>query len=293
MNLPASSVSGALPSIDGGEAVDFGAAIQAFMLAQLRQIDDQLGERRHPHRAIHEVRKAVRRFRSMLALCVDVSPKRFDALDKRVRRVGKRLSALRDAHVLVGTAASVRRRDGREAIWLALDLWLRRERRQLLDSALADDPEFAVLRRRAVRAARALAGIDFSGLGGKAVVRALRASAAEMAKAEQKASEHPRAAIRHRWRRRVRRLRLQLEGLAAIGEDALLPIAVRIEAQWVLSEALSSVPSAAALAVLADRLGERQDVENLAVRVKRHDELPHREDILAALKARQGPRRAQ
>ena len=60
-----------------------------------------------------------------------------------------------------------------------------------------------------------------------------------------------------------------------------------------LSEALSSVPSAAALAVLADRLGERQDVENLAVRVKRHDELPHREDILAALKARQGPRRAQ
>ena len=62
----------------------------------------------------------------------------------------------------------------------------------------------------------------------------------------------------------MRRLRLQLEGLTAIGEDALLPLAVRIETQWVLSEALSTAPSAAALAVLADWLGERQDVANLA-----------------------------
>jgi len=275
--LPSSS-----PSVGRRDAADLGTAIQANMLAELRTIDAELRRRRHPHRAIHAVRRAVRRFRSMLALCVGVAPEEFEAIDRRVRRVGKRLSALRDAHVLVLTASRLRRGDGRD-IWRLLDRWLRRERRRLLAQSLADDPDFAALLRRVHRAARDLAKIDFEGLSGDAIVRALRASAADMASAERKANAHPREALRHRWRRRVRRLRLQLEGLAVVADDRQLPAAVRVEAQWVLAEALNAVPSAAALAVLADRLGDQQDERHLAATVRRQDALPFRDEILAAL----------
>lgn len=252
------------------------------MLVELRSIDAELRARRHPHRAIHAVRRAVRRFRSMLALCVDAAPDQFGAIDRRVRRVGKRLSVLRDAHVLVMTTSRLRRSDGRD-IWQALDRWLRRERRRLLAQTLADDPDFAALLRRVRRAARDLAAIDFEGVSGDAILRALRASAADMANAERKANARPREALRHRWRRRVRRLRLQLEGLAVLVDDVNLPAVVRVEAQGVLAEALLAVPSAATLAVLADRLGDQQDEKHLAAAVRRQDALPFREEILAAL----------
>lgn len=284
MTVPAHAASPASPPTGRDGAANFGAAIKALLLAQLHRIESGLGERRRPHGAIHEVRKAVRRFRSVLALCVDVATDEFTAFDRRVRRIGKRLSTLRDAHVRVATTSAVRRGDRRDEIWHALDLWLRRERKQLLARALADDPDFAALRRRARRVARDLDAIDFGRLDGHAILRALHASAARMAKAEQKANAHPCAAVRHRWRRRVRRLRLQLEGLTAVAEDSQLPAAIRVEAQRVLTEALDAMPSAATLAVLADRLGERQDVINLAATVRRHHELPFRDEILAALK---------
>lgn len=272
-----------------GASAGFGVAVKAYLLAQLRAIDDRLSHsRKHPHRAVHEVRKAVRRFRSVLALCGEAAPGAFERIDRRVRRIGKALSALRDAHVLVGTASAVRRRDSRETIWHALDTLLVERRATLLAQLRADDPEFGALRRRASRATRELADVDIDGVTGTAVARALDDSAARAVRTERKAKGSTRETVRHRWRRQVRRLRLQLEGLEAIAQDAQTSAEARVQAQRILADAIDRMPSAATLAVLADRLGRRQDLVSLAAVVRRHDELPGRERMLRALDRHDG-----
>lgn len=272
-----------------GASAGFGVAVKAYLLAQLRAIDERLSHsRKHPHRAVHEVRKAVRRFRSVLALCGEAAPDAFERIDRRVRRIGKALSALRDAHVLVGTAAAVRRRDRRETIWHALDALLVEKRATLLAQLRADDPDFDALRRRAARATRELADADVDGVTGTAVARALDDSAARAVRTERKAKGSTRETVRHRWRRQVRRLRLQLEGLEAIAQDAQTSAEARIQAQRILAEAIDRMPSAATLAVLADRLGRRQDLVSLAAVVRRHDELPGRERMLRVLERHDG-----
>lgn len=271
----------------------FGDAVKAYLQAQLHCIDEELARSgRHPHRAVHEVRKAVRRFRSVLALSGDAVPQAVERVDRRVRRIGKTLSGLRDAHVLVGTAATLRRRDGQEAIWHALDRLLRRRRAHLLTQARQDDPEFKAMRWRVVRSARRLADTDFSALTRRAVLQALDDSARRATKMERKANDSTRASVRHRWRRQVRRLRLQLEGLEAIAHDVQAPAAARVQAQWILGAAMERMPSAATLAVLADRLGRDQDRDSLESFVEHHEDLPYRGTMLRVLERRDNRRRA-
>lgn len=270
---------------DAGDSAGFGAAVKAYLIAQLRGIDEQLSaSRKHPHRAVHEVRKAVRRFRSVLALCGDAAPEAFERIDRRVRRIGKALSALRDAHVLVGTVAKVRRRDARAAIWNELDALFVAQRAALLERALADDPEFRAVRRRVARVTEELTRIEIDGVTGAVIARALQDSAARVTRAERKARDSTRRTIQHRWRRRVRRLRLQLEGLEAIASDPQTSVEARIEAQWILADAVDRMPSAPTLAVLADRLGQQQDLASLRAVVRAHGELPDQALMLRALK---------
>jgi hypothetical protein len=273
------------PSLqETGPSPGFGVAVKAYLLAQLRRIDEQLSHhRKHPHRSVHEVRKAVRRFRSVLALC-DSAPGSFERIDRRVRRIGKALSALRDAHVLVDTASAVRRDDGRDAVWRALDALLARKRAAVLADVRAEDPDFAATRRRARRAVKALAAVDFAAITGPAVLEALDVSAAHATRIERKAKDSTRTIVRHRWRRQVRRLRLQLEGLEAIAQDADTAAETRAQARWILGDAIERMPSAATLAVLSERLGRQQDIDSLEAVVQRHDELPFRDLMLRALK---------
>jgi hypothetical protein len=85
----------------------------------------------------------------------------FECIGWRVRRIGKALSALRGARGLVGTAKGVRRYDGREAARRELDALLARKRAAELADVPSKDPNFAATRRRARRAAKALAAVDF------------------------------------------------------------------------------------------------------------------------------------
>ncbi|GMV31651.1 MAG: hypothetical protein AMXMBFR59_37760 [Rhodanobacteraceae bacterium] len=272
-------------SDDSGVRAGFSAAVKAYLLVQLRAIDEQLLlSRRHPHRAVHALRKAVRRFRSVLALCGDAAPVALARIDRRVRRIGKDFSALRDAHVLVGAVAAVRRRDARPAVWQELEALAVAQRKALLGRALADDPEFRAVRRRVARISTDLARGEIGYVTGAVVARALVDSAARVTRAERKARDSARKTVQHRWRRRVRRLRLQLEGLEAIAGDPQTSVEARVEAQWILADAADRVPSAATLAVLADRLGRQQDLARLRAVVREHDELPDRALMLQALK---------
>ncbi|WP_257386354.1 CHAD domain-containing protein [Tahibacter caeni] len=273
-----------MPPEDSSGASDLGTALQAYALAQLYRIGEHLKRHRHPHGAVHEARKAVRRFRSVIALCRSAAPELVDAADATIRRVGKRLSRLRDAHVATETVAGLRHHAEHGDAWRALHAALKQERDTRLEAMLADDPGFAGLRKRVLRVARTVAGAQFTSLADETVLLALRASAARMQKAERDARERPGAALRHRWRRRVRRLRLQLECLEEIARDGLP--AVRAKARWVLSEALETMPSVVTLERLADRLGRQQDLVNLRAALRRNDALPSRDVLLRALTQR-------
>ncbi len=275
------------PSEDSVEPADLGTALQATMLAQLYRIDEHLKHRGgHPHRAIHEARKAVRRFRSILALCVRVDADLLSRVATSIRGIGKKLSRLRDAHVVTETAAAMRQQGSEAEIWRGLRTALKKERDELLATMLADDPAFARLRKRALRAVNQLTAVSFSALTCEDIILALRESAARMRKAERDAKDSPRTAVRHRWRRRIRRLRLQLECFQEIARDEGMPAAVRVEARWVLSEALDTMPAAATLTILADKLGAQQDIAGLIAVLRHQDDLPFRDELLHSLERR-------
>lgn len=267
-----------------------GPALQAMTLAQLYRIDEHLKHRgQHPHAAIHEVRKAVRRFRSILALCVGVDPEVLPRVGISIRGIGKKLSRLRDAHVVTETATAMRQHGGDVEIWRDVRAALKKERDALLTQMLADDPGFARLRKRALVGATKVAAMSFRTLTCEGILLALHESAERMREAERDAKDSTRAAVRHRWRRRIRRLRLQLECFQEMARDETLPAAVRAEAHWVLSEALDTMPSVATLTFLADTLGANQDIANLRAVLRRQDDLPFRDELLHALKRRRTP----
>lgn len=275
------------PSGDAVGPVDLGAALQATTFAQLYRIDEHLMHRGgHPHGAVHETRKAVRRFRSILALCASVDPHTLSAVGLSIRGIGKKLSLLRDAHVVTETAAAMRQDGDHVEMWRDLRAALKQKRDELLARTLEEDPSFARLRKRALRSVKKVAALSFSSLTGEDIVLALRESAARMRKGEHDAEENRSIAARHRWRRRVRRLRLQLECFQEIARDEEMPATVRVQARWVLSEALDTMPSAAALTMLADSLGAQQDIAGLKAVLKRHDDLPFRDELLHSLKQR-------
>jgi CHAD domain-containing protein len=276
-----------LPPADG--PADLGTALKVYLLAQLGRIDEHLKHRgRHPHAAVHEARKAVRRFRSVAALCRSVAPEQLPQAGLRIRGIGKKLSRLRDAHVVTETAATQRRLSTDAQSWRLAQQALKTARDALRQQMLEEDPGFGLLRKRARRTARQLRDMDFGALDGQAILLALRRSAARMRKAESDAKDKPRATVRHRWRRRVRRLRLQLECLQQIADDEYTLPAVRAQARRLLGEAAETFPPAASLSALADRLGGQQDIANLRSALRRLDDLPFRDALLQALKPRRG-----
>jgi hypothetical protein len=125
---------------------------------------------------------------------------------------------------------------------------------------------------------------SFDAVDGETVVLALRHSASRMREAERDASASSRIAVQHRWRRRIRRLRLQLECLQDIVDDEHAAPAARVQARWALAEALETMPPAPPLTALTDRLGKKQDLAHMKSVLRRQAGLPRRDDLLAALK---------
>src|SRR4051812_49346273 len=76
----------------------------------LEQLDDALRQMRRPRgeEAVHEARKAVKKIRALLRLVQsDVDDAVFDRENAALREIGRRLSAIRDADVLVSVVKSL------------------------------------------------------------------------------------------------------------------------------------------------------------------------------------------
>nr|WP_305119014.1 CHAD domain-containing protein [Tahibacter harae] len=246
-------------------------------------IEQQLRRRTHRHGAIHETRKAARRFRAGLELCAALNDDAVAAAGRRVRRIGRKLSPLRDAHVAAETAAA-QRKGPLAARWRELQQALRRRRDTLLHQALQADPAFRRLRRQAQRVRTELDALDFAPLEPKQLLQALRDSAARLQRA-QRAAQAASATVeqRHRWRRRLRRLRQQLDCLQQITADEQAPAAARQDATLILTQAAEFLPAAERLNALTDELGGQQDSANLRRLLRREPALPHGDELCRSL----------
>jgi hypothetical protein len=158
---------------------------------------------------------------------------------------------------------------------------LKDRRERLLREMQEADPHFH-RRRRKVKALRIrFSEIPWPFLTVENVLLALRKSAARVAKAERKAAAAPTAGLLHRSRRRMRRLRMQLQALSGVAEDPALAAQTRAEARWLIAEASENMPTIAQLSARSDTLGVRNDRAILRSVLRREVASPLREAGLA------------
>jgi CHAD domain-containing protein len=249
-----------------------GNSLLALALDDCRAIRATLEHRQDVGDSIHEARKAVRRLRSLLALADD----RVDglaSLDRSLERLGEGLSALRDAYVAIATARELAATDA-TAPWPAFVEALVRRHDTLLAQALASDPGFARRRRIATRIARVLQQLDWTPLRGKDLRKALKRSQKRADRARKRAKEAPTPENIHRWRRRTRRLRMQLGTVRQARPDIAKAVA-----RPSLRKELASLHE------LSEQLGWQQDLQVLRGLVSPMKKTPDRALLSQSLQA--------
>lgn len=234
-----------------------------------RLIQRALRDRRHPHRSVHEARKAIRRLRALLALLqTRQASAALAEVDGRLQRLGDSLSLLRDAQVAVETAQRFARH-GPDASRQQVIAWLIQRRDGLLARALRRDHDFAFRQALLHHCMRVLDDMDWDPVGKRELRDALHRSQRRVDKAARKAREAPSAEHIHRWRRRLRRLRMQLEILRGIA-----PGLVHGE------DHAASGKHIRALRKESDRLGRLQDLQALHRLIRRMPATFDREILL-------------
>jgi len=233
-------------------AVGAGPIISKRAQRECQEALQQLSLLADPHAAIHSVRKHIRKLRSLLAL---VRNPAFDLqdLDATLRRLGVSLSDARDAHVVVEAAQRLQQLHPAPG-WAAVIDVLSARRARILEQLLRRDPG---LQRRAMtlrRVARQLQDQPWHALRRRDVRAGLERTRRRVRKAATRATHggtHDVEGV-HRWRRRARRLRMQLELLK---DMKLRPGRSR--------EGPEHGKAARSLHQLSDRLGDMQDLRLL------------------------------
>lgn len=197
-----------------------GLALRDYGIEELTIAIDGLAMRgSHVHGGVHQARKAIRRTRAMLTLGGSMLGPGAHFIDRRLQRVNRRLSPLRDMHALVEAIDRLRIKSRDEATTLVLDRVRRIATRRR--GALARKPEFeqqlqhehAVL----VMLRAALQGLPWESLPASTVTEAMNSAAQKAEKARERAYSHDRTEDWHRWRRHMRRISQQHRAAVATG----------------------------------------------------------------------------
>lgn len=190
-------------------AAEAGEALRQRALHECAAIAAALSSASDPHPAIHSARKAIRRLRSLLAL-LDHAALDVEAADVRLKRLGDGLSRLRDAHVVVEVARQLQERVA-DPRWNGVIRMLVLRRERLLQATLQRDPGFARRLRVLAAVQQQVAVQPWHQLRRGPLRQNLERSWRRVDKAAARAKRDGGAAAVHRWRRRVRRLRMQLD----------------------------------------------------------------------------------
>ena len=192
--------------------------LAAFVDAQLQRAATELARpRAQIHSGVHEARKALRRSQAALRLGNEVLPARAKRMRKSLCRIGRSLSALRDAQALVEALErlALRSESARQVARAGLEYAIRR-RDFVLDRTLAADPELQLRRTQLAGIAAQLVSLDWKGLTAAEVSRAVSRSRRKVLNAFRQTQAQPEDDDAwHRLRRRIRRLRHQSDLLPA------------------------------------------------------------------------------
>lgn len=187
----------------------------------------------HAHRAlkirkfedgggIHEARKALRHVRAAFLLGGKGFRESSEDVDKKLRKLGRRLSPLRDAQVMIETLEYVFENEpspfDSDLRGKARDA-LRRNRGVLLEKHFHSDPHLHHLKNEFRDARKRLADLPWKKIDAANIRRALDKSARQIRTAEDAARDSDDGPLRHAWRRRIRRLRHQLRAVASTSTD--------------------------------------------------------------------------
>ena len=230
-----------------------GSFLAALAQKECRAIGKALANKRNRHGAVHEARKAIRRLRCLLALVRDSVGDDTSEIELALKSQSTRLSALRDAHVVTVLAEKLAANDD-TGEWTAAARELAERRDALLASELARDPGF-IHRIAAIHdIASVLEQLHWRRITPTALQRAIKKSRRRVIRAERATRQIVSNANLHRWRRCVRRLRLQLVAIAALNRS------VGTRVCHVRAHRGESVKD---LTHLAEQLGRRQDIQVL------------------------------
>ncbi|MGE8225135.1 MAG: CHAD domain-containing protein [Stenotrophomonas sp.] len=223
----------------------------------------------NPHENVHSARKSIRRLRSVLALFG-----RDDGgmllLSKRLQTMAYGLSSLRDAHVALELATQMAReeRDGNGSAWATSINRLAELEQALLKQVLIDDPGFELQRTEVETLCVRLRTSCTFHVRASQIRQALEYSEHRLDRARHAAHRRPEAGSIHRWRRKARRFKMQLQTVARLNETAQVSLAVH-----------SRKSHRNELGHVVDALGYIQDVYLLRALLEEH--VP--QEICAAL----------
>ncbi|MEL3955005.1 MULTISPECIES: CHAD domain-containing protein [Stenotrophomonas] len=249
-----------------------GPAARALAARECTAIAEALSPQPDVHDAVHRARKTIRRLRALLAL-LENSHFETGQADAALRRLGQGLSALRDAHVVVDTCQRLAAQQP-ALPWAEVGRRLTVRRDARLAQALARDPAFARRHAALGRIVRDLQGQPWESLARRDLRKGLARSERRTAKAEKRAARSRDTEDLHRWRRRVRRLRMQLEALPTL--DSALAASIKRS---------SPGRQARALHTLGDQLGWQQDLRMLRNLVRVMPGVEGRRALLAQMDA--------
>lgn len=187
-----------------------GPALGALAARECRSLLRALAMRKKRQEGIHAARKSCRHLRSLLTLLPSDQPT--DALDRNLKQLADELAPLRDAHIALHTARLLA---AAHETWLTSGVIdaLQQHCERVLDDALADDPNWRHRRAQAQRIVEALHALSWQDVRASVAKKTIKRSKRRVKKARDDAQAQATPATSHRWRRRARQLRYQLEFL--------------------------------------------------------------------------------
>jgi CHAD domain-containing protein len=242
-----------------------GSALETLVSKECHTLQRALTARKDRQKGIHDARKSCRRLRSALPLLP--SSASTEALDQSLRDLLHSFAPLRDAYMATRTARLLAtHHQTRMTPSILHDLDERAER--TLNTALDDDPDWRDRRAEAHRIIPALKALPWRAIHTSSARKTLKKAKRKMKKARGEAQAQRTPEDFHRWRRRARKLRYQLQWLRNARRDAGMK-KTKTKAYGDRARQLRS---------LTDQLGWRQDFQIFMQAVER---LPDNAEVLA------------
>ncbi|HUA79569.1 MAG TPA: CHAD domain-containing protein [Dyella sp.] len=251
------------------DAPTLGSALGILAARECRLLQRALAMRKKRQEGIHQTRKSCRRLRCLLRFLPTGEPT--DALDHALKQLARSFSPLRDAYVAVRSARLL---VTSHEIQTATDIIKTFESYSdhLLGDALHDDPHWRHRRAQAHHVVTACSALRWEDVRPSATKKTLKRATRKMKKAKKDAVALRTTAAHHRWRRRARMVRYQLELLRKARRMAdMKKRRIKLYGE-----------QANHLATITDQLGWRQDFQ---VFVKTVELLPDSADVSALRKS--------